>query len=72
MVDVDRRALEQLTALPGRHNDEIRVLIGKCLRAGVRTQDIAEALGISRSTLWRHYGEQLRRNDADAQPRRSR
>jgi DNA invertase Pin-like site-specific DNA recombinase len=65
VVDVDRRALGQLRSLRGRHDDQIRRLLRKCVELGTRTQDIAEALGISRSTLWRHYGDELRRNDPD-------
>jgi DNA invertase Pin-like site-specific DNA recombinase len=64
VVEVDRQILEQLAALRGRQDDEIRALITKCVEAGVPSQDIADALGISRSTLWRHYGEQLSRNGA--------
>jgi DNA invertase Pin-like site-specific DNA recombinase len=62
VVEVDRWTLEELRSLRSRHDDEIRRLVRKCVEAGTRTQDIAEALGVSRSTLWRHYGEQLRRS----------
>jgi DNA invertase Pin-like site-specific DNA recombinase len=65
MVGVERQIVEQLTALRGRQAHEIRELIAKCVEAGVSSQEIADALGISRSTLWRHYGEQLSRNGAD-------
>jgi DNA invertase Pin-like site-specific DNA recombinase len=64
VVDLNRRALDQLSALRGRHNDEIRRLITQCVEAGARSQDIAAALGISRSTLWRHYGQELTRRHA--------
>jgi AcrR family transcriptional regulator len=57
-----RRDLEQLKSLQGRHDDETRNLIRQCIQAGARTEDVAQALGISRSTLWRHYGEELRRD----------
>jgi AcrR family transcriptional regulator len=64
MVDGERQIVEQLTALRGRQAHEIRELVAKCVDAGVSSQDIADALGVSRSTLWRHYGEQLSRNGA--------
>jgi DNA invertase Pin-like site-specific DNA recombinase len=56
---MDLRVLDKLRKLRGRHDDETRALIRQCIEAGARTQDIADALGISRSTLWRHYGDEL-------------
>jgi transposase-like protein len=44
-----------------RHDAEVRRLVTRAVAAGVRTQDIADALGMSRSTLWRRYRTELRR-----------
>jgi AcrR family transcriptional regulator len=57
---VEPRALRELRTARQRREEEIRRLIRQAVRAGVRSQDIADALGVSRSTLWRHYGEELR------------
>jgi AcrR family transcriptional regulator len=46
-----------------RRDEEVCRLIAQAVLAGVRSQDIAEALGISRSTLWRHYRNELRLRD---------
>ena len=54
-------ALEDLRDLRLRHDRELRTLIGAALQAGASSQDVARALGLSRATLWRRYGEQLRR-----------
>ncbi len=52
-----------------RHDDELRRLVSQAARSGARTQDIAEAVGVSRSTLWRRYrAELMRSNVADQQP----
>jgi AcrR family transcriptional regulator len=45
-----------------RHEAELRRLVTKAVQAGARTQDIADAIGVSRSTLWRRYGAELRRD----------
>ncbi|MBV8218224.1 MAG: HTH domain-containing protein [Solirubrobacterales bacterium] len=37
------------------------MLVAKAAEAGVSSQTIAEALDVSRSTLWRHYGDELQR-----------
>jgi DNA invertase Pin-like site-specific DNA recombinase len=52
-----------LRAANVRQDEEIRRLIKQAVAAGIRSQDIAEALGISRSTLWRRYADELRQPD---------
>jgi transposase-like protein len=47
-----------------RHDVELRGLVASAVKAGARTQDIAEAVGVSRSTLWRHYRDELLRGAA--------
>jgi AcrR family transcriptional regulator len=56
--------LGELRELVVRHDAELRRLVITAVRAGARTQDIADALGVSRSTLWRRYGSELRRQAA--------
>ena len=60
---VEPRALRELRAAQERRDEEIRRLVSEAIRAGVRSQDIAAAIGISRSTLWRRYADELRRRD---------
>jgi DNA invertase Pin-like site-specific DNA recombinase len=54
--------LRELSALRERHKAELHRLVVRAAREGVRSQDIADALGVSRSTLWRRYGAALRRD----------
>jgi DNA invertase Pin-like site-specific DNA recombinase len=53
------RLLRRLHALRLRRDGELRALVAKAAETGVSSQAIAEALGVSRSTLWRHYGDEL-------------
>lgn len=57
--------LGELKSLVERHDAELRRLVGQAVRSGARTQDIAEAVGVSRSTLWRRYRAELLRGEAD-------
>jgi transposase-like protein len=54
--------LTELRSLVERHDVELRKLVAQAVQAGARTQDIAEAVGVSRSTLWRRYRAELRRD----------
>jgi DNA invertase Pin-like site-specific DNA recombinase len=65
---MDHRALRELRTARERREAEIQQLVAKALNAGARTQDIADALKISRSTLWRRYAEQLRRDGRANRP----
>ena len=56
--------LGELRSLIARHDAELRRLVAEAAQSGARTQDIADALGVSRSTLWRRYGPELRRTGA--------
>lgn len=57
--------LGELRHLVERHDAELRRLVAQAVRAGARTQDIADAVGVSRSTLWRRYGTELRRDGTE-------
>ncbi len=60
---MSERILRELRTACRRHDAELRTLISQAVDAGARTQDIAEALGISRATLWRRYGTELQRGE---------
>jgi DNA-directed RNA polymerase specialized sigma24 family protein len=67
-ASVEPRALRELRAARERRDADIRRRVGQAALAGIRSQDIATALGVSRSTLWRHYADQLRQPE-DAEQR---
>lgn len=54
--------LRKLSALRRRQETELLTLLAQAVDTGARSQDIADALAVSRSTLWRRYGTVLRRN----------
>jgi len=58
-----QRALRELRQAREHRDAELRQLVAKALGRGARTQDIADALKISRSTFWRRYRDELRRDD---------
>lgn len=59
MHSVREKVLRELSALREKHDAEVRTLIGRAAQSGIRSEDIAQALGISRATLWRHYRSNL-------------
>jgi transcriptional regulator of acetoin/glycerol metabolism len=63
-TDVGSAVLQELSALRERQEVERRSLVARAVEEGERSQDIADALGMSRSTLWRRYGSLLRRSGA--------
>jgi AcrR family transcriptional regulator len=56
--------LSELRSSVERHDADLRRLVIQAARAGARTQDIADAVGVSRSTLWRRYRAELLRSGA--------
>jgi CRP-like cAMP-binding protein len=64
---VRQGVLSELRASRERHDAELRRLIANAVDAGARSQDIADALGLSRATLWRRYGDLIRRGEIPKQ-----
>jgi transposase-like protein len=60
-VDVRLPALTELHDLRERQDSETRRLVIEAVSAGASSSEIAQALGVSRSTLWRRYPVELRR-----------
>jgi AcrR family transcriptional regulator len=58
---VSEQALRQLRASRQRHVAETRELIFAAALQGATSHQIADALGVSRATLWRRHREELRR-----------
>jgi AcrR family transcriptional regulator len=56
---VRENVLRDLRVLREKHDAELRKLIATAARTGIRSEDIARAVGISRATLWRHYSSYL-------------
>jgi transposase-like protein len=65
---MSERFLRQLHALRTRRDVELRALVAKAAEAGGSSEAIAQALGVSRSTLWRHYGHELQQRPERSGP----
>ena len=46
--------------LRARHEAELGEVLIAAVREGATAEQIAQALGVSRSTVWRRHGQQLR------------
>jgi AcrR family transcriptional regulator len=57
---VPERTLRRLRALRELTEADIRVLVTDAALRGASSQEIAEALDISRATLWRRYAGELK------------
>jgi transposase-like protein len=53
--------LDELQTLCERRDEEVRAKIAQAVDAGARSEDVAQAIGVSRSTLWRRYRRELSR-----------
>jgi transposase-like protein len=60
-LDVRLPALTKLHDLRERQDTETRRLVMEAVSEGASSGEIAQALGVSRSTLWRRYPVELRR-----------
>lgn len=65
---VPEHALGQLRALQERQAAETRKLVFSAARQGATSRQIADALGVSRATLWRRHRDQLRRAAPQGDP----
>lgn len=64
--DLTREVLHALRRASEEHKAETRSLVKRAKRTGAKSHDIAQALNVSRATLWRHYTEELSRKPTSA------